>query len=67
MTTTGLALSPATNHYLWAHGYKPGSIRLIQGMYEGAEDMTTFVGELANAGIPIAEGQYIYSLIHGTR
>ena len=67
MTAAGSALSPAANHSLWAHGYQPGSIRLIQGMYKGAEDMSTFVNELANTSIPIAEGRYIFSLIRGTQ
>lgn len=65
MTATS-ALNPAANRYLWAHGYQPGSIRLIQDMYERAMDVTSFVDELASAGIPIAEGEYIFSLIRGT-
>lgn len=58
-------LSPAADYYLWAHGYQPGSIRLIQDMYERAENMDCFIDELAKAGVPVAEGQYIFTLIHG--
>ena len=65
MTTMSSALNPAINHYLWAHGYQPGSIQLIQEIYERARDMSAFVDDLAGAGIPIAEGRYIYSLIRG--
>jgi hypothetical protein len=64
--TSNSALGPAANLYLWAHGYQPGSIRLIQEKYERAESMASFVDELADAGIPIAEGRYIFSLISGT-
>jgi len=63
--TINSAFSPATNTYLWTHGYQPGSIRLIQEMYERAPDVDSFVDELADAGIPIAEGNYIASLIVG--
>lgn len=62
---TSSALNPAANNYLWAHGYQPGSIRLIQDMYERARDMSAFVNDLAHAGVPIAEGRYIFSLIRG--
>ena len=60
------ALGPAVNHYLWAHGYQPGSIRLIQDIYERADDVDSFVDQLADAGVPIAEGRYISSLINHT-
>ena len=64
--TSNSALGPAANLYLWAHGYQPGSIRLIQEKYERAGSMASFVNELADADIPIAEGWYIFSLISGT-
>jgi len=64
--TINSALNPAVGRYLWAHGYQPGSIRLIQNMYERANDMDSFVDELADAGIPVTEGQYIFTLINGT-
>ena len=59
-------LNAATNEYLWAHGYKGGTIKLIQQMYEESESVTHFTERLAaSGGISIAEAQYIYFLIGG--
>ena len=57
-------MGTAADSYLWAHGYQSGSIRFIQQMYETANGMDVFVAELAAEGVPIAEGRYIFSLIH---
>lgn len=62
--TNNLALGPAADDYLWAHGYQQGSIQLIQRMYERATRMDGFVAELAREGVPITEGRYIFSLIN---
>lgn len=56
-------LGVRANNYLWAHGYQPGSIRLIQRAYESANGIDDFTTELGDAGVPIAEGRYIFSLI----
>ena len=62
--SVNMVLGPAADNYLWAHGYQPGSIQLIQRSYERATDMESFVNQLADAGVPIAEGHYVFSLIH---
>ena len=53
------------NEYFSAHGYLPGTMRLIQRVYEEAEDMNAFVDQLSGEGVPITEARYMYALIHG--
>ena len=52
------------NEYFSAHGYLPGTVRLIQKLYEEANDMNTFVDRLSGEGVPITEARYMYTLIH---
>jgi len=59
-------LGAAADEYLWAHGYEPGSVRVIQRLYERARGMNEFVDELAAAGVSITEARYIFNLIHDT-
>ena len=54
-------LGNAANEYLWAHGYQPKSVELIQRAYE--ESPEEFVQTLAAAGMALAEAQYLYNLI----
>ena len=49
--------------YFSAHGYKPGTVRLIQRAFEEADEMDTFVTRLSREGVPITEAQYMYTLI----
>lgn len=51
--------------YLSAHGYRPGSIQLIQKAYEEADNVDDFAAKLSDEGVVIAEGRYIYTLIRG--
>jgi hypothetical protein len=48
-------LGTAADEYLWAHGYQPGSVRLIREMYERATEMSNFVDELTAAGLAVTE------------
>jgi hypothetical protein len=57
-------LGTAADEYLWAHSYQPGSIQLIQEMYERAAGMDDFVDELAAAGLAMTEARYIFTLIN---
>lgn len=50
--------------YFSAHGYRTGTVRLIQKVYEEAEDVATFVDRLSKEGLPISEARYMYNLIH---
>lgn len=60
------SLNYAARYYLWAHGYQPGTISLIQEVYERAESQENFSHELYdNGGIPVAQGEFIYWLIRG--
>jgi hypothetical protein len=57
-------LGTAADDYLWAHGYQPGSVRLIREMYERAAGMSDFVDALTVAGLAMTEARYIFSLIN---
>jgi len=63
--TNSSMLGTYADNYLWAHGYQPGSVHLIQQAYERASGVDDFANELASSGVPVAEGQYIFSLIDG--
>ena len=52
--------------YFAAHGYLPGTVDLIQKAYERARGADTFVDRLSKEGVPIAEAQYMYNLIHNS-
>ena len=54
------------DQYFLAHGYQPGTVRLIQKVYEEAGDMNAFVNHLSGQGVPITEAQYMYSIIDGS-
>jgi len=62
-TTVASALGPAADNYLHAHGYLPGTVRLIQQMFEVASTKEAFVEALAQQGVPVAEAIYLHSLI----
>lgn len=49
--------------YFSAHGYKAGTVRLIQRAFEEADGMDDFVNRLSKEGVPITEAQYMYTLI----
>lgn len=51
------------DEYFSAHGYRPGTVRLIQKVYEEASDMNAFTDKLSRQGIPITEARYMYTLI----
>ena len=53
------------DEYFLAHDYQPGTLRLIQKVYEEANKMSTFVDRLSREGVPVTEAQYMYNLIHG--
>jgi hypothetical protein len=57
------ALGAAADNYLYAHGYLPGTVRLIQQIFEAAPTKDAFVKNLAEQGIPVAEVIYLHSLI----
>lgn len=57
-------LGCTADDYLWAHGYEPGSIRIIQQEYERADEVNDFVDNLAAAGMAVTEARYLYALIH---
>lgn len=57
------ALGHAADEYLHAHGYFPGTVRLIQNFFEEAATKEEFVATVARHGIPIAEAAYLHSLI----
>ena len=59
-----LLMGMRANEYFSAHGYLPGTVRLIQKLYEEANDMNTFVDRLSGEGVPITEARYMYTLIH---
>ena len=52
------------DEYFWAHGYLPGTVRLIQKTYEEADGISAFVDRLSREGVPIAEAQYMYNIIN---
>ena len=54
------------NDYFAAHGYLPGTVELIQKVYERAGGADAFVERLSEEGVPIAEAQYMYNLIHNS-
>lgn len=56
-------LGNAANDYLWAHGYLPKSVELIQRIYQESQDAEEFVQSFAAAGMAAAEAQYLYNLI----
>ena len=56
----------AANNYFWTHGYRRGTVQLIQQMFEEAPERNTFVERLTAAGgVSILEADYIYHLIEG--
>jgi hypothetical protein len=57
------ALGQAADEYLHAHGYQPGSIRLIQKFFEEAGTKDDFVSRMAQHGVPVAEAVYLHSLV----
>jgi len=57
------ALGSAADDYLHAHGYLPGTIRLIQRFFEEAATKADFVQTIAQHGVPVAEADYLHSLI----
>lgn len=58
-------MGPRADAYFSAHGYRPGSVMLIQNTYENADGIDDFVRRLAGEGVPITEARYIYALING--
>lgn len=57
------ALGQAADEYLHAHGYLPGTVRLIQNFFEVAMTKEDFVNMIAEQGVPVAEAVYLHSLI----
>jgi hypothetical protein len=57
------ALGQSADEYLHAHGYLPGTIRLIQNFFEEAVTKEDFVNTIVHNGFPIAEVVYLHSLI----
>jgi hypothetical protein len=56
-------LGQAADEYLHAHGYLPGTIRLIQNFFEAAASKEDFVNTIVQHGVPVAEAAYLHSLI----
>ena len=56
-------LGNAADEYLWAHGYQPRSVHLIQQKYERSNSAEDFIAALAAAGMAAAEARYLYNLI----
>ena len=56
-------LGNAADEYLWAHGYQPRSVDLIQQKYEQSNSVEDFSAALAAAGMAAAEARYLYKLI----
>ena len=50
-------MGTCADQYFSAHGYQPGTVRLIQKVYEEAGDMNAFVNHLSGQGVPITEAQ----------
>jgi hypothetical protein len=63
-SNTVSVLGAAADEYLWAHGYRPGSIRLIREVYEDSAGTNDFVDRLSAAGLAITEARYLFSLIN---
>jgi hypothetical protein len=63
--TKASLMGARADEYFSAHGYRPGTVQLIQTVYEDADDMDAFVAQLSRQGVAITEAQYMYSLIHG--
>jgi nucleotide-binding universal stress UspA family protein len=65
-STKDSVMGAHADDYFSAHGYQPGTVRLIQKAYEEAEEAGVFVDRVSKEGIPIAEAQYMYNLIHNS-
>jgi len=63
VTIVTSALGSTADDYLHAHGYLPGTIHLIQRFFEEAPTKPDFVQKIAQHGFPIAEANYLHSLI----
>ena len=63
VTIVTSALGSAADEYLHAHGYLPGTICLIQKFFEEAPTKVDFVQKIAQHGLPVAEANYLHSLI----
>jgi hypothetical protein len=59
----GSMMGAHADAYFSAHGYKSGTVRMIQRAYKEADGMDAFVNRLSGEGVPIAEAQYMYTLI----
>ena len=62
-STTSSLMGTRADEYFSAHGYRPGTVRLIQKVYEEASDMNAFTDKLSRQEIPITEARYMYTLI----
>ena len=62
-TVVTSALGRAADEYLHAHGYLSGTICLIQKYFEETLTKDDFVNTIAQNGIPVAEAEYLHSLI----